>query len=982
MNKRSSSCDSRDTVPAPWKVQNETRSRSNCTQKLSEDDERAPKRRKIGQGNSAGAVNQEQPHSFGHSIIGGNSRTHFGTHIHNGNVHYHQERDASVSESANTDTFLEALRFEEMDVRFATIGPAHKETCHWLLSRQEYVDWRDQSMRGHNGGFFWIKGKPGSGKSTLMKYAIGDASSRWLDCHVLHFFFNARGNDLERSATGMYRSLLVQMVEKVPRLQFVLETLQTPRTQLQNWPLEAFKHLVQELVCNLENDKITCYIDALDECDEAQVWDMVTFFENLGEATTEKKIDFHVCFSSRHYPTITINKYVELNIDVLGEHDQDIRNFVHGHLKVKKGKLRQELAHSIQRRASGVFLWVVLVVLILNQDHDRGRVHQLRNRLNQIPTGLEDLFADVLRRGITETPYLVLTLQLILFARRPLRLEELYSVVVDTIDHGEATPMDSTEVDADDMKKFVLDSSKGLAEMTRGKSPTIQFIHESVREFLLATGLQGLDPRSDDLASSGHLQLAKCCNQYISSKVTEALDIGIFMWKYPQTREKANCKEAQSLRSRAQTMFPFLEYSIDGVIYHADAAQAKAKGSLPIDFDRTVFLPQWVTLNNLVQRYQTRRYDMLISKLYLFTSKRAHHLLRAHIEDVDAVQDVDRNANGTPGESRRSLAEAFRQEDLVAVQLLMSLRVISNQVGSLLWAESLRGNFLAVKLLLEGGAGARLKTCNEGALAAIVKANQSEIVESLTTRCTLDAGLLDTIYFCCFEAACEANKEEILHILLQNQPQRRLEHGRNFARSIQKACKSGSNDALRMILEFRGPSFDFSKQKDAYLCGFHAAREADERATAILLLEYPGLTPFMREECRRTLSEQLLVEEYSLARMLAETESQDSPTGVRLVADALQRAIAFRHLSTVTKLLDVLKNFEISVQVASRSRTDKGLPELLTILARRGIPVFEKDFGSMPESINGTKTTDNRVMRVNVYDLRRRLLLGPIVNDG
>ena len=37
----------------------------------------------------------------------------------------------------------------------------------------------------------------------------------------------------------------------------------------------------------------------------------------------------------------------------------------------------------------------------------------------------------------------------------------------------------------DVIKRSILNSSKGLAEITKSKIPSVQFIHESVRDFLL-----------------------------------------------------------------------------------------------------------------------------------------------------------------------------------------------------------------------------------------------------------------------------------------------------------------------------------------------------------------------------------------------------------------------------------------------------------------------------------------------------------------
>src|SRR5262249_33874941 len=70
---------------------------------------------------------------------------------------------------------LDSLSFDQIDTRHASIKRAHIKTCKWLLSRSEYQDWLDPEKFSSNHGFLWIKGKPGSGKSTLMKFAFTKA---------------------------------------------------------------------------------------------------------------------------------------------------------------------------------------------------------------------------------------------------------------------------------------------------------------------------------------------------------------------------------------------------------------------------------------------------------------------------------------------------------------------------------------------------------------------------------------------------------------------------------------------------------------------------------------------------------------------------------------------------------------------------------------------------------------------------------------
>jgi hypothetical protein len=210
--------------------------------------------------------------------------------------------------------FLEALRFDAADSRMASIGPAYAETCSWIVEAPEYLRWRDESCLPEHHGVLWNKGNPGSGKSTLMRYALsitqrGNCKEKEI---IVSFFFNARGKEaLERSAEGMYRSLLCQTLERLPHLN-------PSRTHVAQdaWPIELLENLFRETVLSLETDKrIVCYIDALDECTQDEVRDVVLHFEDLVDLAVSWGSLFSICFSSRHYPHITMHKFEELNLD-------------------------------------------------------------------------------------------------------------------------------------------------------------------------------------------------------------------------------------------------------------------------------------------------------------------------------------------------------------------------------------------------------------------------------------------------------------------------------------------------------------------------------------------------------------------------------------------------------------------------------------------------------------------------------------------
>ncbi|KAJ3956749.1 hypothetical protein N0V92_006709 [Colletotrichum tropicale] len=301
---------------------------------------------------------------------------------------------------------------------------------------------------------------------------------------LITFFFNARGEQLEKSTIGMYRSLIFQLIEGFPQLQTILDypALMTPANGPRKWTLESLKDVFEAAVLNLQNLSVTCFVDALDECNEDEIRNMVSFFEHIAEATTRKSVSFQVCFSSRHYPYITISKAVSLVLEGQQGHQDDIINYVSSELKIGDSKVAQQVRHDLQEKASGVFMWVVLVVDILNKEYDGGRMHRLRQRLRDIPGDLNTLFRDILVRDHHHKDELLLCIQWVLFAKEPLRPEQLYFAILSgvEVDSFEAlSDWDPEDITADIMKRFILDSSKGLAEVTNTKNPIVQFIHES-----------------------------------------------------------------------------------------------------------------------------------------------------------------------------------------------------------------------------------------------------------------------------------------------------------------------------------------------------------------------------------------------------------------------------------------------------------------------------------------------------------------------
>lgn len=83
-----------------------------------------------------------------------------------------EQRDAEAQketlETAWRAALLEWLVFAEIDDRRQRVPEAHQKTFRWILEDDNETGFAKWAK--HGDGMFWVKGKPASGKSTLMKY--------------------------------------------------------------------------------------------------------------------------------------------------------------------------------------------------------------------------------------------------------------------------------------------------------------------------------------------------------------------------------------------------------------------------------------------------------------------------------------------------------------------------------------------------------------------------------------------------------------------------------------------------------------------------------------------------------------------------------------------------------------------------------------------------------------------------------------------
>ena len=306
-------------------------------------------------------------------------------------------------------------------IRFCDVGKAHERTFQWLFDPAivSFSSWLgDQSFTKSN-SLYWIKGKPGSGKSTLMKYAINDPRTWQLlrgtegsDWAQAAFFFHNRGSAIQKSLAGMLRELLSSLLQQLPELLFCIEPEYTKLARAQRvkrptWDLDSLRSAFFSLAEQRRVPfRVILFLDALDEhAGDNDV--LADILKTICDKADNSCITLKICLASRSW-NVFEHYFGRCSQLAIHEHTQnDIREYTKSQLQASTGSRLDLLSfgqldmltRQITLKALGVFIWVRLVVEQLAKDIRNGALHTtLEERVNEMPQELEQLYADILRR--------------------------------------------------------------------------------------------------------------------------------------------------------------------------------------------------------------------------------------------------------------------------------------------------------------------------------------------------------------------------------------------------------------------------------------------------------------------------------------------------------------------------------------------------------------------------------------------------------
>lgn len=292
-----------------------------------------------------------------------------------------QELSKAAELTQKDQDFLRPLHFKNQGSRYRNIEKAHANTFEWILE-----DGPHQGARGSMSGFknwletkngiYWISGKPGSGKSTLMKFLWTTERTDqllrvWAGGKPLvtaSFYFWNAGAALQKSQEGLLRSIIFELLRKcqdlIPPARSAVAIEPSFEKDDRGWDIDDLFSMYAAIVTHDVDTKFCLFIDGLDEFGEERRTqrDLLKTIRRLNHSSNVK-----LCLSSRPWTEF---------LDEFGNHGNqlkledltrgDIKRYVTDHFKTHpqfeilkaQNAAYAELIQSVVNRAQGVFLWV------------------------------------------------------------------------------------------------------------------------------------------------------------------------------------------------------------------------------------------------------------------------------------------------------------------------------------------------------------------------------------------------------------------------------------------------------------------------------------------------------------------------------------------------------------------------------------------------------------------------------------------------
>ncbi|KAL4985112.1 ankyrin [Aspergillus falconensis] len=368
-------------------------------------------------------------------------------------------------------------------------------TGHWILQRDEFIQWRDESSLAN---VLMCHGIQGSGKtnlvSTIVDELLGSTSSE--TSPVAFFYFDHQDRSTQ-STSAVLCCILRQVLEKLPAIPGSVTELFERIGHKGQIPLHECERLLTDIASSLR-----CIYLVFDGLDESEHWR--SFLQSIQNLVRIPQ--FRLLVTSRPHirePIDLFQQHPRIRIEAQAE---DLKTYLYRELEqgglydIADQDFADRLVQKLMQGAEGMFLLPVIQLRTILKEPTLG---EMEDKMADLSQSLSEAFADTISR-IQQLPESrsrlgMGALMWLSHTTRPLTESELSGALAihraQTADNAKYRPATKT----------ILECCQGLA--TVDMEGHVRLAHYAIQEYLR--------DHSNDLFPRAEATIAATCLRYL-----------------------------------------------------------------------------------------------------------------------------------------------------------------------------------------------------------------------------------------------------------------------------------------------------------------------------------------------------------------------------------------------------------------------------------------------------------------------------------
>jgi ankyrin repeat protein len=482
-----------------------------------------------------------------------------------------------------------------------------------------------------------------------------------------------------------------------------------------------------------------------------------------------------------------------------------------------------------------------------------------------------------------------------------LSLPELRHALVcdDSVDLTEQVTLEDRErfVESDERMEMLTKSlSGGLVEVKlRSNCSIVQFIHQTVNDFLLSGGLQLLASTtqevgtmtSDIILARSEQRLSRSCINYLSFEEIQ--------------------REIIHFTEGSKDKYAFLEYATKSLFVHAEraesygATQEKLVGQFK---SPSQLFKVWGQCFESIDRRSPNCPVPETSFLHVAASSNLISVVRLLLENGMSVEEEDYAKN-------QAIHYAARKGHLGMMKILLDAGAdigAGNSDGSTpLDLAAGNGYEDVVKFLLQKGAEINQNTGYSGTALQSAALKGSLSVVQILISCGADVNARGGTFHTPLQAAARGGNEDIVRVLLDNGADINATGG-FYGTALQATCISGGPSVYKIIKLLLGRGAEVNQRGGDYETALQAAASRnygwdDDKTVVRLLIEHGADANIAGGYCGNALQSAASAHDGDAVQLLLENGAKFNTQGIGSFNNSIQEAAYKGDEESVKQLL-------------------------------------------------------------------------------